>query len=218
MLKAEGISVVRDGITILNDVNFTIDKGEIALIIGPNGSGKSTLFKAIMGLIEYRGRIVLDDEDITRKKPHERFRKGIVMAPERMRCALDLTVEENIEISGKFEDAVKIFPELKKLKNRKVEKLSGGERQMVVFSRALISNPKYLLLDEPFQGVSDEICNRMVEEINKRRKSTGITIISHDKIEEIAEISNKIYLMVAGKIRKEFSGDEVKKLEKYIVI
>ncbi len=218
MLKAEGISVVRDGVAILNDVNFTIDKEEITLIIGPNGSGKSTLFKAIMGLIEFKGKVVVDDEDITRKKPHERFKKGIVMAPERMRCALDLTVEENIEISGKFEDAVKIFPELEKLKNRKVEKLSGGERQMVVFSRALISNPKYLLLDEPFQGVSDEICNRMMEEINKRKRNTGISIISHDKIEEIAEISDKIYLMVAGKIRKEFSGDEIKKLEKYMVI
>ena len=218
MLKAEGIRVTSRGRVILDGVDFAIDRGELSLIIGPNGSGKSTLFKAMMGLIEFDGRVTIDGEDVTEKRPHERFKKGIVLAPERMRCALDLTVEENIKIAGKFEDAVKIFPELEKLRKRRAEKLSGGERQMVVFSRALISNPKYLLLDEPFQGVSDEICNRMIGEINKRRKKIGIVIISHDKIEELAEISDRIYLMVAGKIRKVFTGDEIKKLEKYMVI
>ncbi len=218
MLKAEDIRVVRDGVKILDRVSFSLRKGEILLIIGPNGSGKSTLFKTLVGLIEFEGKVLLNEMDITKMKPHERFKLGIVLAPERMRCALDLSVRENIEIAGKFDEALKIFPELEKLRDKKVEMLSGGERQIVVFSRALVSNPSYLLLDEPFQGVSDELSERMIDEIVRRRKSCGIAVISHDKIEELASISDKIFLMVAGKISREFSGDEIRKLERYMVI
>lgn len=218
MLKAENVSVIRNGIKILDNVNFSLEKGEILLVIGPNGSGKSTLFKALIGLIDFDGKVTLNGRDISDLRPHERFKLGIVLAPERMRCALELSVKENIEIAGSFDEAKKIFPEIEKIKNRKVEKLSGGERQLVVFSRAFVSNPKYLLLDEPFQAVSDELSERMLKEIEHMRRNCGIAVISHDKIDELAEISDRVYLMVAGRIRKEFSGDEIKKLEKYMVI
>ena len=222
MLKAKEISVSLDGLEVLKGVTVEIERGEIVLVVGPNGSGKTTLFKSIVGLVGYKGIVELDGSNINNLKPHERFKKGIVLSPERTRLAEGLSVRENIEISGKFSKALEIFPELEKLKNRRVENLSGGERQMVVFARALISMPEFLLLDEPFQGVSDENANRMLESLIRISKKSGIAIISHERIEEIVKLSSRIYLMLSGRIKKciqvDDPGKAIERLEKYMIV
>ena len=222
MLKAESLSVRSDGLEILKGVDFSMERGEVVLVVGPNGSGKSTLFKAIVGMKTYTGRVEKDGAVLDGLKPHERYRLGVTLAPERMRVAEGLTVMENVEISGKFEDAIKIFPHLERIKSRRVEVVSGGERQMVVFVRAVLSEPDYLLLDEPFQGVSDENVERMLEVITRMKADAGIAIISHEKIDRILEIADRLYLMLSGKIRKEIPIDSperaMKKLEKYMIV
>lgn len=222
MLKTENIGVKFNGLDVLRGVSFAIDTGKVALVVGPNGSGKSTLFRAIMGIINYTGRVTIDGVKLDSLPPYRRYRLGITLAPEKMRVAEELTVRENIEISGKFRDAIKIFPELEHLENRKAGLLSGGERQMVVFSRAVLSDPTYLLLDEPFTGISDENAERMISVIEKRRKRSGLAVISHDRIEDIVEVSEVIYFMLSGMVRKvieiESPQQAIKKLEKYMII
>jgi len=222
VLRAENLRVVSDGAEILKGVSFGVERGEIVLVVGPNGSGKSTLFKAIMGLRSYEGSVKLDGVNLDGKKPHERFRLGIVLAPERMRVAEGLTVRENVEIAGEFADAVRIFPHLERIANRRVDVISGGERQMVVFARAVLSSPKYLLLDEPFQGLADENASRMLEIIERMSDKSGVAVISHERIDDILEVADRVYLMLSGKVRKEIAvedpGMAMKKLEKYMIV
>ncbi len=222
MLRAENIGVTFDGLQVLRGVTFAVEKGNAVLVVGPNGSGKSTLFRALMGMVNYEGRVSIDERSLEGMPPHRRFRLGIVLAPEKMRVAENLSVRENIEISGKFKDAVRIFPELEHLKNRKAGVLSGGERQIVVFSRAVLSDPSYLLLDEPFQALSDENVERMISEIERRKKRCGIAVISHDRIEDVVEICDTLYFMLSGRVRKvievESAEQAIKKLEKYMIL
>ncbi len=222
MLRAENIGVTFDGLQVLRGVTFAVEKGNAVLVVGPNGSGKSTLFRALIGMVNYEGRVSIDERSLEGMPPHRRFRLGIVLAPEKMRVAENLSVRENIEISGKFKDAVRIFPELEHLKNRKAGVLSGGERQIVVFSRAVLSDPSYLLLDEPFQALSDENVERMISEIERRKKRCGIAVISHDRIEDVVEICDTLYFMLSGRVRKvievESAEQAIKKLEKYMIL
>ncbi|AGK60266.1 ABC-type branched-chain amino acid transport systems, ATPase component [Archaeoglobus sulfaticallidus PM70-1] len=223
MLEARKVSVkvgIRD---IIQDVDFFIKRGEINLLTGPNGSGKSTVFRTMAGLVKaHSGSIYLDGVDITDYPPHQRYRMGIVLAPEKMRVAENLTVEENIRIGGEIERVYDLFPKLRRLRNHKAKNLSGGERQMVVFGRAIASNPKYLLLDEPFQGLHGDAGDIVLEEIQRIKKRAGIAVISHERVEDLIEISSRITLMISGKVihsREITSSDEViKKLREYLLI
>ncbi len=187
-----------NGRRILENVTCSVEKGEITLVAGPNGSGKSTLLRAIMGLVECDGRVVLDERDISSMKPFERYRSGITLAPERMRVATNLTVEENLAIAGEVSDAYEIFPELKILASKRSGTLSGGERQMVVLARAFISRSKYLLLDEPFSGLHRDVRRRVLDYIQSF--SGGLMVVTHDEIEEIFSMSDKTCVLTGGKV------------------
>ncbi len=202
MLEVKDVSVVLDGKKILKRVNYRLKRKEINLIVGPNGSGKSTLFKSIMGIVPIsEGLIKLDGRDITSKRPHERFKLGVVLAPEGLRVAQNLTVKENIEIGGKIEEYIfEIFPELKMLLNKNTKNLSGGERQMVVLARAFLSNPKYLLLDEPFHGLYQDVRDKLIKKIEEFSENVGIAVITHDEIEKVLSISDNVCVMIGGEI------------------
>ncbi|MBE8540329.1 ATP-binding cassette domain-containing protein [Geoglobus acetivorans] len=205
LLRAENVTVSVNGRKILENVSCSIHRGEIVLIAGPNGSGKSTLLKTFMGLVDHEGRVILDGREITGTEPPERFRLGITLAPEKLRVAKNLTVGENIKIAGDPEHAFSLFPELKPLEDKKTGNLSGGERQMVVLARAFVSRPRYLLLDEPFQGLHKDVRERVIEYIEEYSKSTGIAVVTHDEIEEIFPMSEKICILTGGKVL--YSGE-----------
>jgi branched-chain amino acid transport system ATP-binding protein len=204
MLRLIEGSVRRDRRLIIEKVNFEVERGEISLLLGPNGSGKTTVFLSLAGVIGISsGKVFLEGADITDLGVHERFRRGIVLAPDRMRIAPNLSVEENLLIGARkdISEAYETFPSLRKLRGQKAKTLSGGERQMLVFGRALLSKPTYLLLDEPFQGLQEKAGDRVIESIKGlKEEGVGIAVISHERIEEFAEFSERFYVMIAGRI------------------
>ena len=174
------------GVNILNGVNFFADQGELVGIIGPNGAGKSTLLKAIFGLVKVReGEVTLNGESIANLKANQLVAKGIGFVPQNNNVFPSLSIEENLQMglfqnpksyNERLEFVTGIFAELGKRLKQRAGSLSGGERQMVAMSRALMMDPKVLLLDEPSAGLSpvrqDEAFIR-VSEINK----AGVTTI-----------------------------------------
>ncbi|MGV3732397.1 MAG: ABC transporter ATP-binding protein [Microcella sp.] len=196
------------GINILNGCSLTAHEGELIGIIGPNGAGKSTLLKAIFGLVKVReGSISLYGDDITNLKANKLVAKGVGFVPQTNNVFPTLTIQENLEM-GLFQKpkeldhrlafVVSIFPELGKRLNQRAGSLSGGERQMVAMSRALMMSPEVILLDEPSAGLSpvrqDEAFLR-VKEINK----AGVTtIMVEQNARRCLQICDRGYVLDQG--------------------
>ena len=197
------------GVNILNGANFFAAQGELVGIIGPNGAGKSTLLKAIFGLLKVReGEILLNGESIANLKANQLVAKGIGFVPQNNNVFPSLTIEENLQMglfqkpkdySERLEFVTGLFAELGKRLKQRAGSLSGGERQMVAMSRALMMDPKVLLLDEPSAGLSpvrqDEAFLR-VSEINK----AGVTtIMVEQNARRCLQISDRAYVLDQGK-------------------
>ncbi len=197
------------GVNILNGINFYADKGELIGIIGPNGAGKSTLLKAIFGLVKVReGSITLNGESIVGLKANKLVSKGVGFIPQTNNVFPSLTIEENLQMglfqkpelyTERLDFVVSIFSELGKRLKQRAGSLSGGERQMVAMSRALMMDPAVLLLDEPSAGLSpvrqDEAFLR-VSEINK----AGVTcIMVEQNARRCLQISDRGYVLDQGK-------------------
>ena len=197
------------GVNILNGANFFADQGELVGIIGPNGAGKSTLLKAIFGLVKVReGDIKLNGESIANLKANQLVAKGVGFVPQNNNVFTSLTIEENLqmgvfqkpkEYAERIEFVTSIFAELGKRLKQRAGSLSGGERQMVAMSRALMMDPQVLLLDEPSAGLSpvrqDEAFIR-VSEINK----AGVTtIMVEQNARRCLQISDRAYVLDQGK-------------------
>ncbi len=207
------------GVNILNGCTVTARDGELIGIIGPNGAGKSTLLKAIFGLVKISGgSVVLHGEDITGLKADKLVGKGVGMVPQNNNVFPSLSVEENLEMglfqrpkafAERFEFVTTLFPELKKRRRQRAGSLSGGERQMVAMSRALMMDPAVLLLDEPSAGLSpvrqDETFLR-VAEINR----TGVTIMMVEQnARRCLQICDRAYVLDQGKDAYTGTGREL---------
>jgi branched-chain amino acid transport system ATP-binding protein len=207
------------GVNILNGANFFANQGELVGIIGPNGAGKSTLLKAIFGLVKVReGEILLNGESIANLKANQLVARGIGYVPQNNNVFPSLTIEENLQMglfqnpksyAERLEFVTGIFAELGKRLKQRAGSLSGGERQMVAMSRALMMDPKVMLLDEPSAGLSpvrqDEAFIR-VSEINK----AGVTtIMVEQNARRCLQISDRAYVLDQGKDAVVGSGREL---------
>jgi len=196
------------GADILHDCTLAVEKGEIAVIVGPNGAGKSTAMKAVFGMLKLRqGHVLLDGEDITALSPQARVHKGMGFVPQTHNIFASMTVEENLEMGAfirrdNFRDTMAqvydLFPILKEKRNQPAGELSGGQRQQVAVGRALMTQPKVLMLDEPTAGVSpivmDELFDRIIEVAR-----TGISILMVEQnARQALEIADKGYVLVQG--------------------
>jgi branched-chain amino acid transport system ATP-binding protein len=197
------------GVNILNGCNLVANKGELIGIIGPNGAGKSTLLKAIFGLVDVReGSITLNGHSITGLKANQLVAKGVGFVPQNNNVFPSLTIADNLEMGvfqepEKFEEGIEfvgtVFPDLTKRLSQRAGSLSGGERQMVAMGRALMMQPKVLLLDEPSAGLSpvrqDEAFIR-VSEINQ----TGVTtIMVEQNARRCLQVCDRAYVLDQGK-------------------
>ncbi|NOC90659.1 ATP-binding cassette domain-containing protein [Ruegeria sp. HKCCD6604] len=207
------------GPDILHDCTIAVDKGEIAVIVGPNGAGKSTAMKAVFGMLDVRsGSVRLDGEDITNLTPQDRVMRGMGFVPQTQNIFTSMTVEENLEmgafirrddISQTMEQVYDLFPILRDKRNQAAGELSGGQRQQVAVGRALMTQPKVLMLDEPTAGVSpivmDELFDRIIEV-----SRTGLPILMVEQnARQALEIADKGYVLVQGRNAYAGTGKEL---------
>lgn len=207
------------GSDILHGCTISADKSEIAVIVGPNGAGKSTAMKALFGMLNVHGGSVrLDGEDITKLSPQERVVKGMGFVPQTSNIFTSMTVEENLEMGAfirtdDFADTMTqiydLFPILKEKRHQAAGELSGGQRQQVAVGRALMTQPKVLMLDEPTAGVSpivmDELFDRIIEV-----SRTGIPILMVEQnASQALEIADKAYVLVQGRNAHTGTGKEL---------
>ena len=205
--------------TILNDCSISVKKGEIAVIVGPNGAGKSTAMKAIFGMLDLRaGNIIFDGKDISDLKPQERVKSGMGFVPQTHNVFTSMTVMENLEIGGftnqenlskNISEVFKLFPVLEEKQKQLVGDLSGGQRQQVAVGRALMTNPKLLMLDEPTAGVSPLVVKELFEKIISIAR-TGIAILMVEQnARQALEIADNGFVLVQGENKYTDKGSKL---------
>jgi branched-chain amino acid transport system ATP-binding protein len=199
---------------VLREITLGVKKGQIVTIIGPNGAGKTTLFRTIFGLLPTRkGKILFENEDLSKLLPAARIKRGIALVPQGRNVFPDLNVLENMEMGAytvndkkqfqqNIEDCYQLFPVLRERKRQRAATLSGGEQQMLVIARALMSKPRFIMLDEPSLGISPRLVKEIFKTIDTINKTTHTTICL---VEQNANIALKLghfgYVMEGGQIR-----------------
>jgi branched-chain amino acid transport system ATP-binding protein len=216
MLNVSNLKVDIDGSRILNGISLSVAAGELVCLVGRNGAGKTTTFRSIMGYRRPRsGGISFEGEDLAALPTWQIAQRGIGFAPEESEVYVDLTVAENIELSTwtrpsgrpasvRIEEAYTIFPKLRQYLARGGGQLSGGERKMVSIARALTLDPKLLLLDEPFEGLSPAIIPLIAEGVASIRAIGKGVLIAESNVHHIPDYVDRIYVLERGEVM--FSG------------
>ena len=197
---------------VIHDLDFTVDKQEIVAVMGRNGMGKTTLFKTLMGILPTRGgSVTIDGTEISGMESHERVANGIAYVPQGRMIFPSMTVLENIQTglpasaNGKVpEELYALFPVLYDMKGRRGGNLSGGQQQQLAIARALATNPKVLLLDEPTEGIQPSIIKDIAKSLKEIRKIRELTIIVSEQVLSFTlEIADRFFVIDKGRFAYE---------------
>lgn len=223
LLEMRKIYHYYDKAKALEEINLTIEEGSLDAVIGPNGAGKSTLLRVISRLEEPdRGKVIFLGERIDELEAYQIARKGIAHCPERRKLFYDMSVLENLEMGAyslkdkkKFKELLnfvfEIFPRLKERQKQRAGTLSGGEQQMLAIGRAIVANPKLLLMDEPSLGLAPKVKTKIFEAIQKiKDEGTTTLLVEQDAVLAIA-ISDNIHVLEEGKIEIRGTREELKR-------
>jgi branched-chain amino acid transport system ATP-binding protein len=228
MLSVQALSAWYGAARILFDLDIEIRRGEVVALMGRNGAGKSTTMKAIMGLVDRAGRVLFNGDDISRMKPYEIARRGLGFTPEDRRIFADLTVMENLDVgrqplrvfadgtpapSSTPESLFALFPNLAEMPNRLGGRMSGGEQQMLTVARTLMGNPFLLLLDEPSEGVSPLIVEKMANAILLLKEQGLSILLSEQNVHFARFVSDRAYVLEKGQLRWSGSMAELERDE-----
>ena len=220
LLRVDDINVYYGAIHAIKGVSFHVDKGEIVTLIGANGAGKSTTLHTVSGLLRSKtGSITFEEKNISGVAAHTLVAHGLAHVPEGRRIFLQMTVEENLEMGAytrpnaetpaSLERVFEQFPRLKERRRQIAGTLSGGEQQMLAMGRALMSEPKLLMLDEPSMGLAPILVEQIFEIIREMHRS-GVTILLVEQNAQMAlSVADRAYVLEAGKITLSGTGDEL---------
>ena len=227
MLKIDDIHVYYGAIHAIKGVSFEVGEGEIVALIGANGAGKSTILKTVSGLMHPRsGSISFMDENISHMDAYKLLRHGLAHVPEGRRIFLQMTVQENLEMGAYIKKDVskadldqvfEYFPRLKERRKQVAGTLSGGEQQMLAMSRALMSHPKLMMLDEPSMGLAPILVDQIFDIIKKLHEDGTTILLVEQNASKALEIADRAYVLETGKVTLSGTGaelaqsDEVKK-------
>jgi branched-chain amino acid transport system ATP-binding protein len=221
-LSIEGLKVTYGPIVGTENIGFAIEPGETVALIGSNGAGKSSTLKAILGMVTYEGRILLDGKDLKGLKPSQVMRLGIGYSPEGRRVFPQLSVLDNLRVGGitrpeaelpqRIERIYSYFPRLKERQGQAAGSLSGGEQQMLAIGRALMSKPTLIMLDEPSLGLAPVIVERIGEVLAEIQNTEGLAVILAEQNATWAlSLAKRAVILDLGRIR--MTGDAEKLLD-----
>jgi branched-chain amino acid transport system ATP-binding protein len=207
MLEIKALSAGYGRARVLHEVSFDARAGEVVALLGRNGAGKSTTLKAIMGLLTpWSGEVRFDGNRVDGREPHEIARLGLGYVPEDRRIFTELTVAENIEVgrqtTGSWSDAAiyGLFPTLSPLRDRRGDRMSGGEQQMLAIARTLAGNPRAILLDEPSEGLAPLVVNAVINAVRELKRA-GVTVVLAEQSLRFAErVADRVYRIEKGRI------------------
>ncbi|MGW3730059.1 urea ABC transporter ATP-binding subunit UrtE [Streptomyces sp. NPDC000851] len=218
MLEIEDIRVGYHRSTVLHGVSVDVPKDGVAAVLGHNGAGKSTLLRAAVGLLTpLSGTVRLDGEDITRRRPHERVARGMAYVPQGQQAFPHLTTAENLQLvadgrrRGKaaIDEALDLFPALRALSNRRAGLLSGGQRQQLAIARALVTEPRILLLDEPTEGIQPSVVTEIEETILALAARGGLCVLLVEQHVGFAmRAAQRYYVLEAGRVTSSGAGGQ----------
>jgi len=207
-LSATNMTGGYGGADILHNITITVEKGEIAVIVGPNGAGKSTAMKAVFGMLELnQGQVILDGTDITDLSPQDRVGMGMGFVPQNNNVFTSMSVEENLEMGAfirednfaeTMDQVFELFPILKEKRRQPAGELSGGQRQQVAVGRALMTQPKLLMLDEPTAGVSPIVMDELFDRILEVAASGIAILMVEQNARQALNIADHGFVMVQG--------------------
>ncbi|TFZ39884.1 ABC transporter ATP-binding protein [Soehngenia longivitae] len=221
-LGIKNLKVNYGSIEALKGIDISVKEGQIVALLGANGAGKTTTLRKISGILEAKsGSVQFFGEDITKLPPHKIASKGIIQSPEGRQVFRDLTVEENLmigaytiknkkELKNNFDRVYSYFPVLRERKNQIASTLSGGEQQMLAIGRALMGNPKLLLLDEPSLGLAPLIVKNIFHIIEEIRKDGTTVLIVEQNALQTLKIADYAYVLEVGKVGMEGSAKELR--------
>ncbi len=221
MLEFDHVSVGYRDLTVVHDVSFHVDEGEVVSLVGSNGAGKSTVLRTVAGLLHpARGEIRLRGEPIHRTAPYDIVRKRVSMVPEARQLFGRLSVWDNLllgaytlrseaEVEESLESALSLFPILKDRREQRAETLSGGEQQQLAIARGLMSRPSLLMLDEPSLGIMPKLVAEIFETIHHIREKGVTVLLVEQNVYEALAISDRAYVLQSGRLVLEGKGQEL---------
>ncbi len=225
LLTVEGLETGYGEVQVLWGISLEVARGKMTTIIGTNGAGKTTALRAIMGSIRaWKGRVLLQGEDVTRLSPHSKANRGLVLVPEGRQLFPDMSVEENLEMGGYSHRARKrakdnlarvyeLFPRLKERRKQKSSTLSGGEQQMLAMGRGLMQEPVVLMIDELSLGLAPVLAQQLFLTL-KTLRGQGLTIVLVEQNVHLAlAMSDYTYVFAEGRISIRGQSDEVAKMD-----
>jgi branched-chain amino acid transport system ATP-binding protein len=220
-LKLSGLVVARGGRDVVRDVSLEIAPGEVTALLGPNGAGKSSMVLAVGGVLALKaGSVKLGDRELAGRRPEQIRRAGLAIVPEGRRLLPDLTVEDNLKVAtyslagsdakqGRAR-ALQLFPELEKRLGNPARALSGGEQQMLVLAQALVSEPRFLIIDELSLGLAPVVVQRLIPTIrNVAESGTGVLLIEQFATVALG-LANGAYVMEGGRIQYSGNAQELR--------
>jgi branched-chain amino acid transport system ATP-binding protein len=218
LLEVEGLNSYYGDSHILFDVALRVERNEVVALLGRNGAGKSTTLKSLMGVVQPRtGRVVFDGADVAGRKSHAIARAGMQLVHEDRRIFGSLNVEENLVLAGltapqrwPLERVWAMFPRLKERRASRGTDLSGGEQQMLAIARALVREPKLLLLDEPFEGLAPIIVHDLLETCRKLAEAGQTILVVEQNISAALTLADRVYVLNNGHVVESMTADAVR--------